>query len=322
MKRLILAVLMIFCSLAVGSAYAQEWTWNDPVPITLTTPTFTPPLKEMAVDASSDAIYGIDESGNFVSSTEITLGDPVAGQTSAISGSSAVKDIAVGLAKHVFMCSEIMIKEFDPLANPPSFTDLTAQPLLPLKNPLDPGQGAIAGIYSHIAIGKGGKLYVLYDTEGGQYLLIGNPPVTTDGVVVEIRPETLNLSSKGNWVGCRIHLPGGDENDIDPDSLMVREISIPSEGLSATTEIGRAPGSPWSVEIVDGKRVLKLKFPRYNKLNPTDSGSVIGVLKDLMKDLKPKPFHYYQVTLTVEGAFKSDSVKFSGTDEIRVKKHK
>jgi len=46
-----------------------------------------------------------------------------------------------------------------------------------------------------------------------------NPPIPAE---VDIKPETLNLSSKGKWVTCYIRLPQEyDINEIDPNSILL-----------------------------------------------------------------------------------------------------
>jgi len=39
---------------------------------------------------------------------------------------------------------------------------------------------------------------------------------------IDIKPETLNLASKGKWISCKIWLPEGyNVNDIDPDTILI-----------------------------------------------------------------------------------------------------
>ena len=70
-----------------------------------------------------------------------------------------------------------------------SALSLDAQPFVPTTT----------GIFKHIASGKNGKLFVLYEVAtNDQYILTGNPPIA-EALVVKLNPQSLNLGSKGNW---------------------------------------------------------------------------------------------------------------------------
>ncbi len=295
MKKWVVLLVMVLLTLEMANADAQQWSWQDPIALTTK-------IVELAVDPTTDTVYGIDESGAV---RRDILGDEVTGIRASAGISGTVKDLVFGPKGHAFMCTEDAVKEYFTVDE--SSVALDPEPLVP--------ENDATGAYTHIAIGKGGKLFVLFETPTSQYLLVGNPPEITEGVVINIRPEVLNLSSHGRWVGCHIDLPSGmDENDIDADSVKIVKISIPSEGIDQDVEILRAPGSPWSVEVVDGKMVMKVKFPRYDKTDPRNTGSLIGAFKNILKTPG-----VYQAVLTVQGQLKSSVQNFSGTDGIRVK---
>jgi hypothetical protein len=101
---------------------------------------------------------------------------------------------------------------------------------------------------------------------------------------VEIKPNTLNLKSKGNWISCRIRL-GADYDiaDIDPDSVLL-------EG-----EIESA-----SVHVNEQSQVVIAKFSRED---------VCQMLADIGE--------LGQVELLVSGKL-HDGTRFGGTAIIRV----
>ena len=308
MKKLILGLVLMFSLLSFGYGHAQVWTWSNPSPL-------NPPfLKEIAVNPVTGDIYGIDNAGVPV----IPVGDgaEVIGLEHAPDISNpVVNDIAVTSTGILFICTQKEIQDASSVA-------LAQQPKPPADlSTLDDPEDILQGEYTHIAVGQGGKLYVIYDVSGTQYLMIGTPPVTTEGVVVDIHPETLNLGSKGRWVTCIIDLPEGtDENQIDLATVKISRIEIPALLIDELVEIPVAPNAPWSVESVDGKQVLKVKFLRYDKANPTNLQSLIGKLKDLLATANAAAGRY-QVTLTVD--MFTPSGQFSGTDTIRIKlKHK
>lgn len=313
MKKLIFGLVLTFSLLALGNTYAQEWTWSDPSPVN------SPFLKEIAADPVTGEIYGVDNTGLLVMPVE--TGTAVTGLSQVPSGSdSVVNDIAVASTGAIFICTESFIKD----KQGDIFVAMVQQPRPPEDSITPDPEDILQGKYTHIAVGQGGKLYVLYQIDGTevQYLMVGTPPVTTDGVLVEIHPETLNLGSKGKWVTGIIDLPGGaDENDIVLDTVKISRIAIPSLSIDEAVDIPVAPGAPWNVELLDGSQVLKVKFPRYDKADPANPLSLIGKLRELLAAANAAPGRY-QVTLTV-GMQLTSLQQFSGTDGIRIKlKHK
>jgi len=312
MKKLVLSLVLTFSLLAWGNAYAQEWTWSDPSPV-------NPPfLKEIAANPVTGEIYGIDNAGLLV--MPVGTGTAVTGLSQVPGGSdSVVNDIAVASTGAIFICTESFVKE----RQGDSFVAMVQQPRPPEDTVSPEPEDILQGKYTHIAVGQGGKLYVIYQIDGteAQYLMVGTPPVTTEGVLVEIHPETLNLGSKGRWVTCIIDLPEGtDENEIDLETVKISRIEIPALSIDALVEMPVAPGAPWSVEPLDGKQVLKVKFLRYDKANSTNPQSLIGKLRELLGAVSADPGRY-QVTLTVD--MLTSLGQFSGTDTIRIKlKHK
>jgi len=298
---------MMISLLGFGNVQAQEWTWTDPVPVT------SPFLKEVAANPVTGELYGIDNGGNLI--MPIAVGPAVTGLSATPSGlESVVNDIAIAFTGAIFICTEIDIrgKEGD------SFVALVQQPGPP-EDPGNPGN-ILQGKYTHITIGQGGTLYVLYQIDGteDQYLMVGTPPVTSDGVVINIHPETLNLGSRGRWVTCLIDLPDGfDENDIVLETVKISRIEIAALAIDEAVDIPVAPGAPWNVALVDGKQVLKVKFPRYDKKNPGNPQSLIGKLRELLTAAGADR-GFYQVTLTVDVQLASLE-QFTGTDEIRIK---
>jgi len=102
---------------------------------------------------------------------------------------------------------------------------------------------------------------------------------------VEIEPESLNLSSEGNWITCYIELPEGhDVGDIDVDSILL-------EGL---LEVEHS-------DVQDS--ALMVKFSKQDLIIYLES--VLGVIPP------------DEVTLTLTGEL-TDETPFEGSDTIRV----
>ena len=137
-----------------------------------------------------------------------------------------------------------------------------------------------------------------------------------------IHPETMNLNSKGKWVTAEIYIPGSSE--VDRDSVRIIRIQIPSQNIDVQVDIPRAPDSPWHICRDDGMMELKVKFPRYDKADPSNSQSLVGQLTSL---LSGKPKGTYRTIVTIEGDLLNNEGSFIGTftgtdHDFRVKKAK
>lgn len=301
MKKIFRALLVsiIFLAFGIRGIQAQDWSWEDPVPIS--------PLKlvEIAADPTTGTVFGVDTDGSI---TSIDLTSRVTGSSSTLIESVEAKDTAVGLHGEVYLCTETKIKSYNPSTG--TSQELQRQPLLPADG---------IGKYTKITAGRGGNLIVLYEaTPGGnQYLLSGNRPPVTEGVVIRITPRSLNLNGRSNWVTCSIDLPEGThELDIDPNTVRVVNISVPSLSINADVDIPRAFNSPLRITSVRGKEVLAVNLPRYDKNQPTNPQSLAGKLREILRGY---PNGYYRVILTVEVVHSPTGEKFTGTDDIRVK---
>ena len=137
-----------------------------------------------------------------------------------------------------------------------------------------------------------------------------------------IHPETMNLNSKGKWVTAEIYIPGSSE--VDRDSVRIIRIQIPSQNIDVQVDIPRAPDSPWHICRDDGMMELKVKFPRYDKADPSNSQSLVGQLTSL---LSGKPKGTYRTIVTIVGDLLNNEGSFIGTftgtdHDFRVKKAK
>ena len=308
MKKIFVSLFVgtILLAFGVGSVKAQVWSWEAPIPIWIS-PSTEPKLVEIAADSTTGAVFGVDESGAIRSIDVTSTATTVSGSLSTLSGGTT-KDITVDPNGKVYLCTDGEIKRYYPSTQ--DSEALLQQPFLPLT-PNNVGE------YTNITAGKGGMLFVLYEAtaSGNQYLLRGNPPYVTEGVVIRFSPRTLNLSSRGNWVTCSIDLPEGtDEHDIDLSTVKIVHISVQNPVIEAVADIPRASNSASTVTSGNGELVVK--FPRYDKNQPDNPQTLVGRLLEV---LNGQSDGFYQMTLTVEAELSTTGERFRGTDEIRVK---
>jgi|WetSurMetagenome_2_1015567.scaffolds.fasta_scaffold07788_5 hypothetical protein len=158
---------------------------------------------------------------------------------------------------------------------------------------------------------------------GLMVLGVGNASAQVPVIDTCIHPETMNLNSKGKWVTAEIYIPGS--SGVDIDSVRIIQIEIPSQNIIADNlNIPRAPDSPWHICRDDGMMELKVKFPRYDNADPSNSESLVGQLTSL---LSGKPKGTYRTIVTIEGDLLDNGGEligtFTGTDrDFRVKKAK
>jgi hypothetical protein len=284
MKKTILTVVafLVLFGFAVSGAMAQAtWTWADPVNFSHTG---TGKLTELASDPTNDLLlYGIDDgTGGAVI---VTLGLTVTGVPIVAGLDPTVRDLAVGFQGGVYVITDTAVA----IWATSTYTPLPIQPRVPT---------ATTGTYKHIAAGKNGKLFVLYETATeAQYISVGNPPVAAIPADVKITPQSLNLGSNGNWVTCRIGLPAGySVADIDLDSICITAI----DGDDTFSPICRASGSPSSVG-----RTLMVKFSR-------------GELADAITAVSPGASSV-TITVTGSGGAGEGAFVFTGDDTIKTK---
>jgi hypothetical protein len=289
----VVSVLFGLLVLSAVSASAQSFAWNDPYLIA------SGHVTAIAVDPVTEAVYGLSDTGNIVTLTlSVATGETVA------AGAVPPPVTAFTIDPHgiLYAINNTSVNT----CSAGTCTATVEQPKLPEGEP---------GVYKDIAIGKGGKIYVLFELENQtQYLLTGYPPAMTNGVTVAITPAALDLASKGNWVNAFVVPPEGYEaEDILPDSVKIVRIqgTGPAGEIDQAADISRASGAPYGVKG-DG---LHLKFPRYNKQDPTSSQSLIGLLSPLLPSGDAKAI--YNLTLTIEGQLESGEF-FSGTTVLRV----
>ena len=169
MKKLVLGLVLTFSLLTLGNAYAQEWTWSDPSPVT------SPLLKEIAANPVTGEIYGIDNAGLLV--MPVGTGTAVTGLSQVPGGSdSVVNDIAVASTGAIFICTESFVKE----RQGSSFVAMVQQPRPPEDTVSPEPEDILQGKYTHIAVGQGGKLYVIYQDRrhGGRNTSWLAPPLS------------------------------------------------------------------------------------------------------------------------------------------------
>ena len=263
MKKTIITVFafLVILGFAVSGTMAQTWTWQyapvtDPSGIT-----------ELTANPSTNVLYGIS-GGSVISvttGTALTTGDKLPGGTL-----SNFSDIAVGFQGAVYAITDTAVASCIP---PAACTAISDQPIVPTST---------TGTFKHIAAGKNGKLFVLYEvTADDQYILTGTPPIA-EALVVKLNPQSLNLGSKGNWVTCLIEIPGYDINGIDLTSISITQFVIDGVAEPVLASIPVDTSAPYDF----GTDKLMVKFVRYNKTTPDDPESFVGVL---LPELSPGP---------------------------------
>lgn len=263
MKKLAVGVcaFLLFFSFAVSGAMAQAtWTWQY-APISEPTG-----VTELTADPATDSLYGLSAGtvGAISTGSFLTTG----GQLTPGSPPYDFTDIAVGFQGAVYAITDKAVASCVP---PADCALLPEQPIVPADTD---------GVYKAIAAGKNGKLFILYEVAADdQYILAGTPPVQT-ALTIKLNPQSLNLGSKGNWVTCLIEMTGYDIKGIDPASVVVTQFVI--DGNPVDVEIPVDPSAPYDF----GTSKLMVKFKRYNKADPDDPASFVGVLSG---ELPPGP---------------------------------
>ena len=297
MKKIcfIVAALIVLLSGSMAGAAVPEWTWDDPYVL-------SSKISEMAVDYLTGDVYGIGEDGNVVA---LGLSTTVPGVAASAGSVPPVRDIAVGLFGTVYAIGDSLVATWDPSTG--LYTAVPVQPKVP---------DGVSGVYKHIAAGKFGKIYVLFESEDGntQYVLQGHLPVITDGFIVKITPAVLNLLSKGKWVNCSITLPNGySAKDIDPSSIRITHIQVQVPGhdpIDVDVDIAVDPNAALGLS---GKKV-NAKFTRFDKALLNDGQAISSILAELLGGNKIT----VNIALTVEAQLKTTGELFQGTANIRV----
>lgn len=295
----VVSAVFMLLALSAVSASAQSYEWTNPQ-------TVPDHVTGIAVDPVTETKYGIDDSQNVVA---ITTGTEVTDVFDATAGATApVLAIATDAHGTLYAISPTTVST----CPAGTCTAVDPQPKLPTGVTLgDLGNAA----YKDIAVGKGGKLYVLLElADKTEYLLIGYPPAVTQGVTIIITPTVLNLASKGNWVSASVTAPEGyDAEDILPETVKIVRVqgTGPMGTIDLVVDISKADGAPYGVR---GDK-LNLKFARYNKQDPSSSQSLVGLIAPVLPAGDAKAV--YNLTLTIEGQLETGEY-FSGTTPLTV----
>lgn len=287
------SVFFVLLTLAAASVSAQSFTWNNPQKITSA---HVKAILPDTVGTDPVTVYGIEDDDVM---RPLVLATAETG-TPAAAGAvpPPVTAFAMDLHGILYAISPKAVTAYDGT----NFIPLDSQPSLPLN---------LTGDYKDIAVGKGGKVYVLYEVSspveaaGDQYLLVGEPPALTEDVTVAITPVVLNLASKGNWLNAFITPPEGyDVEDILVDSIQIVRIqgTGPNGPIDEEVSIPRASAAPYKVQ----REKLHFKFPRQ---------TLAGLLTTLFPSTGAKAT--YNLTLTIEGQLDSGEY-FAGTTSLIV----
>ena len=129
-----------------------------------------------------------------------------------------------------------------------------------------------------------------------------SPCFATDGepliAGVDIKPETLNLKSKGNWITVFVEPPEGYEaENIVADSVIISEV----RGVTTVGTTIEPVRSNIEDDDEDGVNELMLKYSRSELQEVIKSNNLTG-----------------QVEITVTGSL-TDAETFIGSDTVKVK---
>ncbi len=126
-------------------------------------------------------------------------------------------------------------------------------------------------------------------------------PVQGINATVDVKPDTLNLSSRGNWTTAYIELPEGyDANLINISSVMLGTVPVDP---TAPTHVGDYD--------YDGIVDLMVKFDRLTLID-----YIWSVIYHMGNQISDKS---WMITLTLTGELLNDSMTpFEGSDTIRV----
>ena len=115
---------------------------------------------------------------------------------------------------------------------------------------------------------------------------------------VDIKPETLNLKSKGNWITVFVEPPAGYEAEaIIADSVIISEV----RGVTTVGTTIEPVRSNIKDDDEDGVNELMLKYSRSELQEVLKSNNLTG-----------------QVEITVTGSL-TDAETFAGSDTVRVR---
>jgi len=292
MKKTIITVFafLVVFGFTITGAMAQTWTWDDPLPIT--------PLPtggkfiELSAGPKSATIYGLDVSGAV---SAVSTGTAVSSTDAPEMVLESAIDFVVGFGGIVYVIDENTVGYL----NESNFATLE-QPKLPA------GQ---TGTFISIAAGNNGNLYVLFEVnETEQYQLKGNPPIT-EGLVVKLNPQSLNLGSKGKWVTCQLQLPEGENiTDLDTSSIEITQFKVGEDVYDVSIPVdNNAP-----VGTATDKRIIK--FIRYDKTDPANLASMVGALSDIFTEQSKGKI---DVTATVKASLINGET-FSGEATFQV----
>lgn len=116
--------------------------------------------------------------------------------------------------------------------------------------------------------------------------------------IVDVKPETLNLRSKGKWITCYIELPEGyNVSDIDISTIL----------LNNTISVDPAPTAVGDYDD-DGIPDLMVKFDRQTVID------YIFANVDLTELFEKR---FMTITLTITGKL-NDVTPFQGSDTVKI----
>jgi hypothetical protein len=161
--------------------------------------------------------------------------------------------------------------------------------------------------WMHASVVSEDRIYVIGGNDGPtkrDTIYYSSPP--TVPATVDIKPNTLNLRSRGKWITCYIELPEGyDVNDINVSTILLNDTIPPKmhrcrHGYKHPAGIGDYD----SDSIPD----LMVKF---------DRASVISYIVANVNITKLFEERFMTITLTITG-YLNDDTMFQGSDTIKI----
>ena len=277
-----LCAFVVLFGFAVSGAMAQA-TWQIWEFTTTTTP--TPIITDLRVPEGEGLPEGLASNWEPITLSTQFTDSPVADFTD-LDLTEGVDDSYIGPNGVEYVIDENTVGYKLPACQPGGSL---AEPIAFAVQPIVPEEG----VFAQIAVGENGRVYILFNGLSKQYILVGTSLFADASVT--FTPRSLNQSSQGKWVTCKISgLPDG----YTPADIILENLCIVSvNGQTLAEPIPPSSDGPFNNR---NKKKLIIKFSREDLISaiPDETGNV---------------------DVTVVGTLGPDALPFFGTDTFKTK---